>query len=273
MKYLYLYITPKTRSRGLNDLFVNIYRSYKYCRTVNRILLIDFTTTVYKCNLSEIFIFRQEDIICNSNKIKTIIESCNDKIYPNKKVREIVGLNKKTDFKNKLVNIHLSGWGCHKTEAIHKDNLKQNPQIVWKFIFSSIIIINKAVRKRFKKLVKKLPNKYTSLQIRNTDRKSNYLNFIKKNKRSLCDTIYVATDDKTTLNILTKTLTNYKVLNYTNFPNNYGTLHNSEIDGITKLTDIFTDLYIISKSYNFFSNSPGSFSELCSFIYKNKHIL
>ena len=92
-----------------------------------RKLLIDFKNTTYKCNLSEIFTFSQEDIICDSNKIKTIIECCDDKIYPDKKVRDIVGLNKKTDFKNKLVNIHLSGWGCHKTEAIHKDNLKQNP--------------------------------------------------------------------------------------------------------------------------------------------------
>lgn len=272
MKYLYLYITSNTRSRGLNDLFVNIYRSYKYCQSVNRILLIDFTTSVYKCNLSEIFTFRQEDIICDSNKIKTIIECCDDTIYPDKRVRGIVGLNKKTDFKNKLVNIHLSGWGCHKTEAIHKDNLKQNPQIVWKFIFSSIIINNK-IRKRFRKIVKKLPNKFTSLQIRNTDRKSNYLSFIKKNEINFHNTIYVATDDKNTLNELTNTFANYNFFNYTTFPNNYVTLHDSEIDGKTKLTDIFTDLYIISKSNSFYSNSPGSFSELCSFLYKNKHIL
>lgn len=98
MKYLYLYINPKTRSRGLNDLFVNIYRSYKYCQSVNRILLIDFTTTVYECNLTEIFTFKQQDIICDSNKIKTIIESCDDKNYPDKKVRDIVGLNKKNRF-------------------------------------------------------------------------------------------------------------------------------------------------------------------------------
>ena len=273
MRYLYLYITPQTRPRGINDLFVNIYRSYKYCQNVNRILLIDFTTTVYKCDLCKIFTFKQNDIICDSIKIHSIIDSCKDQIYPNKKVRDIVGLTKLTDWNHQLVNIHLSGWGCCKNNPIHKDNLKNNPEIVWDFIFSSIII-DLRIKKRCKKIIKGMPKEFSSIQIRNTDRESDALELLNKYQSKLFNTIYVATDHYETLNMLRETYQNYSFLNNTTFPDCYNTLHDSIIDGKTKITDILTDLYIISKSKGFYANSPGSFSKLCNFMYhNNKYIV
>lgn len=272
MKYLYLYLTSQTRPRGLNDLFVNIYRSYLYCQKVERTLLIDFSTTVYKCNLHNILSFKQHNIICDTNKIYTILNKSNDKIFPDKKVRHLVGLNKSTDWNNEVVNIHLSGWGCEKNNPIHSDTLKKNPELVWFFIFSSIVL-NTRLQKHCKKGFKVLPKKYSAIQIRNTDRQSNFSKIIHDNKNNLSKTIYVATDDANCIASLKKYYLEYNFVNLITFPDKYFTLHTCNLDGKTKLFDIFRDLYIISKSNNFYTNSQGNFAKLCNFIFKNKKLM
>ena len=76
METKYLYVTL---SGGLNDRMSNIYRAYKYCCRMGRILLVDFKTNSYSpskdynTNLRNILSLKQENIISDSNIINSLL--------------------------------------------------------------------------------------------------------------------------------------------------------------------------------------------------------
>ena len=80
----------------------------------------------------------------------------------------------------------------------------------------------------------------------------------------------MATDSKLVLENLNRKFTSFKFINFTEFPDKDLPLHKCNLDGVTKLRDLFLDLYICSRATNFFSNSPGRFSLLCKYVQQNK---
>lgn len=274
METKYLYVTL---SGGLNDRMSNIYRAYKYCCRMGRILLVDFKTNSYSpskdynTNLTNILSLKQENIISDSNIINSLLNE-NEIIKVETPVYKLHTV--KNDWSNKIIVVLGRGF-CNQVkknkekERRGEENPKLYPSLVYNFFFDAIIL-NQSIKKYCKKNFKTLPEHYSVIQIRNTDRSTNYIDFFSKYTKNYCKTIYVATDSKLVLEKLRNKFTSFNFINFTEFPDKDLPLHKSNLDGITKLRDLFLDLYICSRATNFFSNSPGRFSLLCKYVQQNK---
>jgi hypothetical protein len=276
MQTKYAYVSL---SGGLNDRMSNIYRAYKYCCRMKRTLLVDFKTTEfstsrdYKINLFNILSFKQNDIICDSDIIASILnENKSELIKVNTPVYKLHTI--KNDWSNKIIVVLGRGF-CNQVkknkekERRGEENQKLYPSLVYNFFFNSIKL-NQNIKKYCKKKFKTLTENYSVIQIRNTDRSTNYIDFFSKHTKNYCKTIYVATDSKLVLENLNRKFTSFKFINFTEFPDKDLPLHKCNLDGVTKLRDLFLDLYICSRATNFFSNSPGRFSLLCKYVQQNK---
>ena len=246
---------------------------------MKRILLVDFKTNSYSpskdynTNLINILSFKQENIISDSNIINSLLnENRNEIIKVQIPVYNLYTI--KNDWTNKIIIVLGRGF-CNQIkknrdkERRGEENPTLYPSLVYKFFFNSIKL-NQNIKKYCKKKYKKLPENYSVIQIRNTDRSTNYTDFFSKHTKNYYKTIYVATDSKLVLEKLKNTFTSFKFINFTDFPDKDLPLHKCNLDGIIKLRDLFLDLYVCSKSCNFFSNSPGRFSLLCKYIQENK---
>ena len=276
METKYLYITL---SGGLNDRMSNIYRAYKYCCRVQRTLLVNFKTNEYSpskdynINLNNILSFKQENIICDSNIITSLLnENKNEIKKVDTPVYKLYTIN--YDWSNKIIQVLGRGF-CNQVKK-NKENERrgeENPRLytslVYEFFFSSIML-NQKIKKYCKKNFKTLPGKYSVIQIRNTDRTNNYVDFFTSCKDKCNQNIYIVTDSKICIDRLKNMFPQFNFINFTNFPQKNIPLHKCNLDGVTKLRDLFLDLYICSKATNFFSNSPGRFSLLCKYVQQNK---
>lgn len=276
METKYLYVSL---SGGLNDRMSNIYRAYKYCRRMKRTLLVDFKTNEYSpnkdynINLIKILTFKQNDIICDSDIIVSLLHENKSQLTKvNTPVFKLHTI--KNDWSDKIIIVLGRGF-CNQVkknkakERRGEENPHLYPSLVYNFFFNSIIL-NQNIKKYCKKNFKTLPENYSVIQIRNTDRTTNYLNFFSNHIKDYCKTIYVATDSKLVLKKLNRKFTSFKFINFTEFPVKEVPLHTCNLDGYTKLRDVFLDLYICSIATNLFSNSPGRFSLLCKYVQQNK---
>ena len=274
-KYVYVRL-----SGGLNDRMSNIYRAYKYCCRMKRTLLVDFKTNEYSpskdynTNLINILSFKQDNIICDSNIIASILNKNKNKILkvetPVYKLHTI-----KNDWSNKIIVVLGRGF-CNQIKRKNKEKERRGeenpilyPSLVYEFFFSSIRL-NQNIKKYCKKNLKTLPKNYSIVQIRNTDISGEYFKFFSDRIKHYYQTIYIATDNKLVLQRLKKSFPSFKFINFTEFPTNNKPLHKCSLDGVIKLRDLFLDLYISSKATNFFSNSPGRFGRLCKYVQHNK---
>ena len=120
----------------------------------------------------------------------------------------------------------------------------------------------------------KLPKKYISIHIRNTDIKCDYTILYEENTNLLHSyhNVYVATDDAKALDFFKSKGLN--VLNFTEFPDNFTrNLHYSPIASDTKIKNMLCDLCITSTSNDFVSNSAGGFINLIRSIRKDTTII
>lgn len=268
MKYIYIKFNPS----GFNDILGNIYRCYIYTSRFNRILLIDFENTIYDCNLNLILSFKQNNIICDSQQIKIIKEEHKNNFYHIKELpHQLYKIQK--DYKENFLTVGACGWcNSKKTNKTGNEDSNNYEFLVYSFFFKSIIF-SKFIRKYCKEKSKLLPRKYSVIQIRNTDRKSDYLKLLHSNLNKCNKNIYIATDDSKCFNHLKNIFINNNFINFSHFPEENGPLHYSNIPGTIKLRDIFFDLFVIYKSNTFFTNSKGRFSGLCKFVYNNKNLI
>lgn len=186
MKYIYLKFKPS----GLNDILGSIYRCYIYCQRFNRVLLVDFENTIYKCNLMDILSFKQENIICDSEIINKLVNyNKGNKTHMKEYPHQLYKL--KHDYEEEFLTITTSGWCNSKTsDKTGNEDKKQYPLLVYSFFFTSVIF-SKFIRKYCKVKSKVLPREFTCLQIRNTDRKSDYITLINKIKEKCKKNIYI----------------------------------------------------------------------------------
>jgi len=253
---------------GFNDLLSAIHRALDYCIKHNRILLIDTLNSGLTVNFSDYFSFQRNNIICDINKI-TEICNIDYTVYPNKlrgKMPDI--LNGKYKFKWRPAGIYCND--------VAINNIQRNGNITETIIVSSeasgsdgyqifkeLNIVNVDVKKICNERYNSLKKPYLCIQIRNTDYKCDYKKLYTYNKDLIhsYENIYIATDDKNTLDFFT----NQKLVinNFTTFPSKkYHNLHHSNINSHTKITDLLSDIFIIAMSDKLISNSMGCFIKL-----------
>jgi hypothetical protein len=268
----YVYIFPRA---GFNDMLTQLQVVIDYSKKNNRKVLFDFKNSLYNVNLVDYYDILDNTVIYDNNIIREICILNHDSVYPESLNNKLILNNTKkvlfdfwhthtdlvTNFpsdkctKNIIVSIRTGGGNGYNIfkELIPKQTLKQYCQNNYK----------------------KIPKPYISIHIRNTDIKTDYKNLYYQNKNLInqYQAIYIATDDKTSLNFFKQQ--GFKIYNFTTFPDqSYHNLHGSSaINGDIKFKDMISDLFCVSMSDKFFSNSPGGFTHLLKTCYNNKNLI
>ena len=268
MKCILLYQDDYHSPHGLCDIFSNIYRAYKYCVKYNIKLLIDFEKTTYKCDLNNFCYFMDRRIITNSDKINYITRKIKDKLDVQIYAHQLHTVKK--DWTNKIILMKLGGFANKpgKFGGIERP-FSQYPFLVWNFIFEKLEL-NEKLKTYINSKINLIKKPYTAIQIRNTDRTCDYKNLFNQHSNNFDSTIYLATDNKDTLIELKDNYPQFNFINFCTFPENSQPMHFSNIDGDIKMRDLLTDLYIVAKSNNFYTNGAGRYSELCYYLFNSK---
>lgn len=249
---------------GFNDQMCRIQRGIEYCRKTKRTLLIDTTKSCYNINFSDYFYFKNPSIpiITDMNIIQKIVKNESLTVYPNIKNRDITSwkLNCTSSGIRELEKflLNLPEGNCDENIILYSSCGGGNGLTIFKELFFKQNIID-----HVKSEVSKLPKKYLCIQIRNTDRSCDYKGLYETNKSLVhsYDTIYIATDDKTSIDFFKSKGLN--IVNFTEFPSEtIPNLHYSNISGDTKIKNLITDIYIISMADKLLSNSVGGFIQL-----------
>jgi hypothetical protein len=270
---MYVYLSPQG---GFNDMLSTINRTIKYCTTTNRTLLIDTTKSCYGINFSDYFYFKDIpiSIIADVNDIRNIIADESLTIYPNTITDRNLNNWKFVWTQPGTFSLHgidttLPCEQCNDNIIIHSA-CGGGPGInLFKNIFFRQNIIDHVKHESVK-----LPGKYLAIHIRNTDIQCDYKLLYQQNRNLIHshDTIYIATDDPTSLTFFRAQGLN--VLNFTEFPENIiRNLHYSTVSSDSKIKNVICDIYAISMAHNLISNSQGGFINLLRDICADKSVI
>ena len=147
------------------------------------------------------------------------------------------------------------------------------------FHIFNYITIKKIILDEFYKRLSLLPKKFISIHIRNTDKKSDYLNFLKDNKAKFVGkNIFLASDNFTVIENIKNTYGS-KVFCFSNIPENKdisGGIHYNHkgIDSQEFIIDCFVDLLLLAHANEFYFSCPNSsYSKMAKHLFDNKAIL
>jgi len=259
---MYVYLSSQN---GFNDILCNISRVIEYCVKNNRTLLVDTTKSCYGINFSDYFYFKDMpiSIITDVNTIRDIIADESLSIHPSNITdrnidnwtfiwtpRSIYTLNKTL--------LRLPVDSCKEDIIIHSVCGGGPGIVLFKQLFFKKHIIE-YVKQQFEKL----PPKYISIHIRNTDIKCDYKLLYQQNIDLIhsYNTVYIATDDQNSLDFFRSQGLN--VINFTEFPSvSTINLHYSSVSSDTKIKNMICDIYVTSMADRLLSNSKGGFIKL-----------
>ena len=280
-KYIYL-IVP---SEGLAGILTILFYVIELCKATNRTLIFDGSKTCYKLDFSEYIninfdriIFKQSEIdkfLNNSEKLSVYPENIKITTAQFKwsgKHQCVIGSS------NNFKNYHQ----FHHSESYYHEKLKHYDVLVhaanrgglraYDFI-KEYVTFKECLKEYFINKYKIIQKPYISIQIRNTDRKCNYIKLYQENESDIqkIKNVYLATDEKISIDFFKDK--NLNIYNFTEFASNQGKvgLHKSNISGDMKIKSAFLDLYLISKSERFISNSIGGYVILARKLFDDKY--
>lgn len=287
-KFLYLVIPFE----GLSSIFNVLYSAINFCKKNDRTLIFNGDDTCYNhtegegprkkqsgLNLADFFNI-DYDILFDSNKINNFIKvNQNLSVYPN-------GLNiQNTKYSWSKEHQCVMGNYNDNTHCFTKffndyNNLEEDILIfaggggaanAIKFM-NEYFTLSEYMKNYFESIYKTINKSYLSIQVRNTDRFSDYKKLYIENKDLIhsYDNIFLATDDYNTLKYFKEL--NLNIYNFTNFSENSSTsFHKGNIDGKLKIKYTLLDLYLMSKSDKIISNSTGGYIILAYKLHEQKY--
>jgi hypothetical protein len=278
---MYLYFVP---CEGFNDILTQLSKSICYCTKYNRTLLFDTTESCYEINWSNYFTFNNVScpIIYDINIIKSILNN-NLTVYP-LELYDIITNKKSVRYTsndlNELGRCYMSNnnWTPFMlpTHEISEDVVVYHQcggDDTFNMFCSLKLLDNIKIHCKNNYLL--LPKPYLGIQIRNTDYKCDYVGLYETNKDLInsYSTIYIATDCKEAIDFFKTSCVNSTIFNFTTFPDKIiYNLHYSDVDGDTKIKDLFSDIYIITMCDKFLTNSNGLFVYLLNKLYNNNTV-
>lgn len=256
MEKKYLLCRPEG---GLNDLLCQIQKCYKYAKRHNRILIVDTNyrgSSSFKDKFSNYFKSNEKTVFLDIDQFGTLETKS---IYPNflagrensyqvewnqesnnfvdSETNQLIKIDFKKlfDYKEKLIVHHVAGGGKKSASAFSWLQLDDN-------------VLNEIASR-----INRIGAKFIALHIRNTDLKAKYedkvIAIAKKNKNP----VYVATDNKKSLDFCRSVFINTPLHNYSTLPENPGTtLHihapNTKPNTYKSNIDAIADLFILALS-------------------------
>ena len=289
MSEKYLLFVPQN---GFNDCCTHIEKTISYCVSTNRVLLLDFTRSLYGINFSDYFYTRSSrcKIIYDTNEIINILTALRKSgrlsVYPKHidfdVIRYLEGTQSVAKFRwegktnythsyrgkgfelpsdsNETLIFHCAGTGGDGYQFFKTLGLRDN------------------VKMAIKEKVHKLGQDYLCIQVRNTDIKSNFQGLYDENKTLIdgFERVYICTDDRKVYEFFKSKLKN--VVCFTTFPppSQAGkNLHESKgVSSSQRMLDLLVDILIATNSKTILSNSKGGFIYLLRSCHQNKsHVL
>ena len=279
---MYLYFVP---SGGFNDTLSQLSKCICYCKKYNRTLLLDTTESCYEINWSDYFTFNNIScpIICDVNIIKSILNN-NLTVYPSE-LYDILTNKKSVRYTSNFVkNLGLCYMSNNNWTPFILPTHETLEDVVVYFqcggsfntidIFSSLKLLD-TIKIHCKNNYLLLPKPYLGIQIRNTDYKCDYVGLYETHKELInsYNTIYIATDCKEAIDFFKTSCENATIFNFTTFPDKIiYNLHYYNLDGDTKIKDLFCDIYIITMCDHFLTNSGGGFVSLLKKCHNNNTV-
>lgn len=267
---------------GFNDVLCQINYCYNYCIKYNRILLIDTSFNYYhnsfdsSCSFDKYFTFKKKiriKIIYNNDIVKQIISNKELSIYP-KNINDIffynitynddiwfnldgipLFANKLIDYDEDIIVHHTFGGGRESTQLVN------------------LISLNKSIICEYKKIYLQINKPYLGIHIRNTDMKSNYIDFLNNNYEKILsyDNILLATDSETVYKYFIELFKNKCIYNFSKFLPNDKPLHTCSTNKIDSFQNTLIDLLLLINSTELLiSNELSGFSKLVKYIHFNK---
>ena len=271
---MYLYFIPKG---GLNDILCGLNICLAYSKRHNRVLLFDTTQSCYQINFSDYFKLPQKNIIYDINEIRNICKD-NYKIYPtflNNKLKEIMSGSLEFKFRP-------DGF-TYNNQSIKLPRERREEEIIFYtscgggegFRMFKKLIFKQNIIQYCKDNYNQIQKPYLCIQVRNTDIKCQYKKMYESQKALINNykSIYVATDDEAALVFFKSKGLN--IINFTTFGLvKSRNLHvNSSINPDKKIMDLLSDIYIITMSDKFLSNSVGGFIDLVRDCRRNRDFI
>ena len=237
---------------GLNDTINQIMLCYKYCVKNKRILVVNTTQSRLEMpiqnyfDMNRVFIYQSplEEFLKLSSKLTK---------FPNKELSNLKisydTKRKKTLFNNEIHNFDLN--------KKYKENIivyaNQSINGLNTKVFFELFDMKEEIIQKIKERYDKLPEKYISVHIRNTDYKSDVPLFIKTHKYFLKNkNIFLASDNKDSV-IFFKNNIEAKIFTFTDLPefndNKANGIHKFKTDENKKNEinkDSIADLVILS---------------------------
>lgn len=266
MKYIYL--IPQG---GFNDCLCQLFIFQQYAIKLNRILLFDFKNSTYNVNFSDYFVLHYNNVIYDNNHIQNIISNKELSVSP-------LGLSQEhlVSICEGKIKLRAEGAVCFFFNDIpvgFNGNISPESDIVFisqcgggplgSNIFK-FLDLHHNIKDHILGLFRSIPKPYVAFQIRNTDYKCDYESLLKENINRLKSykSIFLATDDKQSIDYCKNIGLN--IVNFTTFPkeNNYTNLHTANIDPHQRMIDLLTDIFIVVGANELISNSNGCFIEL-----------
>lgn len=271
--YQYLYFLPQG---GFNDILTGLNEMIEYCKIYNRIILFDTQNSMYKINISDYFYLNIENIIYDMDVIRNICKDISS-IYPNvlaDDMTDIINGNCRFNFTKELICIY-------KNNPILLPKEKRPETIIFMtkfagggggyFIFKTLMFKQNIISHTLDNY-SQINKPYLCIQVRNTDRKSDYQLLYTQNKTLIhsYNSIYIATDDINVLDYFKKQ--GLSIFNFTRFgTEKFKNLHgNKTISPNSKILDLVSDIYVIVMAEEFLSNSNGGFIKMCRECRKNR---
>jgi hypothetical protein len=262
---------------GLNDTLVQIYHCYEYCKKHNRCLLVDTAHSSFFLNsFHKYFTFINEDnIIYDTEIIKNLILNNKFSVYP-----------------NMLTDILYSYKSSYVIDSIRYNNISLRLDFTKEYDADiilhndcgaghgaktlSLLRINNwlidIINYRYN-LIKK---PYTSIHIRNTDHKTDYMQFCKNNHDVIInDNIFLATDSKNTLDYFKSIKKDNLYTFITSLDNNNYPLHyNDYNDKEEVIIDTISDLLLLALSTKcVFPTIKMGYATLAYSLFNNKELV
>jgi len=272
---MYLYFLPKG---GFSDILTGLNEIIEYCKIYNRIILFDTQNSMYKINFSDYFYLNIENIIYDMDVIRNICKDISS-IYPSviaDDMTNIINGNCKFNFTKDLICIH-------KNNLILLPKEKRPETIIFMtrfgggraYVIFKTLMFKQNIISHVLDNYSQISKPYLCIQVRNTDRKSDYQLLYTQNKTLIhsYNSIYIATDDINVLDYFKKQ--GLSIVNFTRFgTEKWKNLHgNKSITPNSKILDLVSDIYLIVMAEEFLSNSIGGFIQMCRECRKNKDFI
>lgn len=260
-------------SSGLADMLSVIERCLRYAITHNRLLIIDTSQAV--CNawfLDEFchyfYIHHPNVFHGDGNARHTMLESLNDvPMFPFQVDLVSVGrlyyqLDLSMEYSEDVI-FHSSG-GC----------FSRYPHFILSHLHVTPLVLDVYRQRRGR-----LPEHYTSVHIRNTDKKSDVPAFLQAHEQVFKEqVVFLASDHYDTIQSIKQTYP--RVYTFSNIPNNHGGNIHTEYrdshphDRRDKVLDGIVDLLLLASADHFlFPHEESGYTRIAKHLHENKPIL